>query len=123
MTTQANNFADEIEAAACGEEIIGIRISPGRDCYHDPSDWDDDPDLDKKRYPRIEPRVYSWSEARPLLSYSYDAGCGSQDCHSIYAWTSSWVLFVHEYDGATRVHRVPRNPDGPETVVCADGIS
>ena len=45
-----------------------------------------------------------------LLNYEYDAGFGGQDCHNIYIWTKDKVYFVHEYDGATWLEYVDRNP-------------
>jgi len=40
----------------------------------------------------------------------YDAGYGGEDCHPIYAWTDSRVIFVSCYDGSTQVESIPRNP-------------
>ena len=90
-------FADDIEEAAGGEPIEAIVIAnyPWR--------------------PHVIPEnqtntVLSWEEARPLLDYLYDRGFGLSDCNAIYAWTPTRVLFVHEYDGATGVHWLPRSP-------------
>ena len=51
---------------------------------------------------------------------AFDNGFGGADCFSVTAWTKHRVLFVHEHEGATRLHCVPRNPcahipafDGP----------
>lgn len=55
-------------------------------------------------------KLLPWSEARPYLDYQYDNGFGSAECHPVYAWTEMRVLFVHEYDGATGVDWLPRQP-------------
>ena len=54
--------------------------------------------------------VLPWVEARALLDYEYNNGFGGADCHPVFAWTPTRVLFVHEYDGATGVQWVPREP-------------
>ncbi len=51
------------------------------------------------------------------LDLDYDNGYSGADCYPMYAWTDRWVYFVSEYDGATCLSRVPRNP-GP----CAPGF-
>ena len=55
----------------------------------------------------------SWETAAPLLDYTYDSGFGSQDCHSLYIYTPNNVYYIHEYDGATSVESIPRNPSAP----------
>ena len=45
-----------------------------------------------------------------LLNYNYDNDYGTQDCHNIYIWTKDKVYYVHEYDGATWLEYVDRNP-------------
>ncbi len=44
------------------------------------------------------------------LDADFASGHGVLDCFPVYAWTKSWVFFVHEYDGATKLAWVPRNP-------------
>ncbi len=44
------------------------------------------------------------------LDQEFDDGFGGADCFPIFAWTKSWVFFIHEYDGATSLNRVPRHP-------------
>jgi hypothetical protein len=55
-------------------------------------------------------RLLTADEAAPLLNYEYDNGFGGADCHEVFAWTASRVILVHEYDGATGLRWVPRNP-------------
>lgn len=44
------------------------------------------------------------------LDQDYDNGYGGADCYPMYAWTKSRVFFIAEYDGATGLAHVPRNP-------------
>lgn len=92
-------FAEDIELAAGDEPIISISVGPTRRWT-----WADEPDH------ALGAEPVSWAEARPVLDYLFDAGYGGQDCHDIWAWTPTRVLFVHEYDGATCVASAPRNP-------------
>lgn len=50
------------------------------------------------------------AEGLALLDYEYDNGYGGADCRPFFAWTKSKVYFVEEYDGATDLAWVPRNP-------------
>lgn len=102
------NFREEIVEAAGGERIEGVVIG----VYWDASDWGSDSLWDLCPAIPWDRReiVLSWEEAAPLLEYEHDGGWGTADCHAIYAWTGARVLFVHEYDGSTHVHHVPRHP-------------
>lgn len=44
------------------------------------------------------------------LDLDFDDGFGAADCFPVYAWTKSRVYFIKEYDGATGLAWVPRNP-------------
>jgi len=55
-------------------------------------------------------KLITWNLARPILDYEYDSGYGGADCHAVYAWTETQVIFVTEYDGSTSLAEVPRNP-------------
>jgi hypothetical protein len=101
--SQVQSFADEIETAANGEPIEAIVLAS--------SNWEYGAlEGRMQKSDHLAGRPISWAEARPYLDYTYDNGFGGQDCHSFTAWTASRVLFVHEYDGATGVVYVPRNP-------------
>lgn len=63
-------------------------------------------------------KLLAWSKARPIIDYEYDNGYGGADCHAVYVWTKTQVMFVGEYDGATGIAQVPRNP-----VPCDPGFS
>lgn len=94
------NMKEDILEIADGEEILGVVISKTRSGYA----WSDD-EADSPIAEKLTP----WNEAAPYLDYGYDDGYGGQDCHSIYAWTPSRVLFVSEYDGSTCVKSIPRD--------------
>ncbi len=55
-------------------------------------------------------QVLTWKQARPMLDYEFDDGLGGADCNSLLLWTFDRVWFVHEYDGATSLAWVPRQP-------------
>lgn len=54
--------------------------------------------------------VLSWQDGKYLLNYTYHRGFGSVECHAVYVWTESAVIFVSQYDGATCLQYVLRNP-------------
>ena len=49
--------------------------------------------------------------ALAAMDYEYEAGFGSMDCDDITFWTVKHVFYIHEYDGSTAIHSVPRNPE------------
>jgi hypothetical protein len=101
-----SNFAQDIEEATGGEAIEGIVI--GEMGW---SDYNEEGRLIPKDKKNV---VLQWSEARPLLDYEYSTGYGAPECHAIYAYTATRVIYVYQYDGATGVVWLPRNPiDGP----------
>ena len=55
-------------------------------------------------------KVMTWAEAAPFIGYEFDDGHGAPGCQAIYAWTKDRVIFISQYDGATSVEWVPRNP-------------
>lgn len=88
-------FAEELETFIGDERVDGVMLLSGK-TFSDVSE-----------YPT---GVLTWEEARPILDYEYDSGFGAQDCHSLYIWTPTRVIYVHEYDGATWPEAIPRNP-------------
>lgn len=86
----------EIEA---GEQIEAAVV--GR---HYNRRWDDASTLADENV------ILSRDAALAKLDEEYDAGFGGADCFPMYAWSPSWVFYVHEYDGATSLNRLPRNP-------------
>ena len=45
-----------------------------------------------------------------VMNYEHNSSWGSQECHNIVAWTPNYVIYIHEYDGSTRLEHQPRNP-------------
>lgn len=97
----------DIEAAAGEEAIEAVVIGELPWRYDDGGDC-----LDARFIPGDARRgeVLTWAEAAPLLGYKYDTDYGAQDCPELFVWTASRVIYVHEYDGATSMRSVPRNP-------------
>lgn len=97
MSREDPNFAQQIDEALDGEPVEGVVIGKFGWGHED-------------RAVAVEGKVISWGEARPLLDYIYDDGFGGADCHAIWLWTPTRVMFVSEYDGSTTLTWVPRNP-------------
>ncbi len=98
----SQSFAQDIERAAGNEPILSIVVAKFERRYSaEPCPRDVGGIFDKP---------VAWAEVRAFLDYPYDTGFGGADCHAIYAWTPTRVLFVHEYDGSTGFVSVPRNP-------------
>lgn len=92
------NLVEWIEEAAAGEPVEAVVIA---DTYAKI------PTFEIQRFGVLLP----WSRARPMLDYEFDEGLGAAaNCNAIYAWTAGKVIFVVEYDGATRLKAIPRNP-------------
>lgn len=86
-------FAEEIELFVGHEQVEGVRILTSRNEVY------------------LEGVLMTWDEARPYLDYEYDNGYGGQDCHSVHIWTPARIIYVQEYDGATWLNSIPRNPE------------
>ena len=99
------NFKQDILDAAKGEKIIGVVIGE--------MGWSSGYNKEKVPLYDVQPRgkVLSWEQAAPFLDYEYDNGYGAPECNAVYVWTETRVLFVTQYDGATCIHSVPRNPE------------
>jgi len=97
-------FAREIEEFAGDEPIEAVAVSRYR--REDYSHEGPEPYTDHT----LGTGPVAWEVARPVLDYRYDAGYGGQDCHNVFVWTPTRVISVHEYDGATWLISVPRNP-------------
>jgi len=90
------NLAVWVEREAGGDPIVGVVIGTisGYDEPGSPKTYD----------------VIPWSEARPILDYGFELGYCGGDCHAIYAWTPSKVIFVSQYDGSKSIESIPRDP-------------
>lgn len=93
-------FANDILEAAGKEPIEAVSVSSRRGSIWGEGDSDHN----------LGPYPVSWEDAFPVLNYKYDTGYGGQDCHDVWVWTPTRVLFVHEYDGATWISSAPRAP-------------
>lgn len=98
MTT----FAEDLEEAAGDEPIKKAVIGE--------MGWPNYNEEGKEVPERLKGKVLSWDEARPLLDYEYSRGYGAPECHAVYGWTETRVLFVVQYDGLTAIHSIPRKP-------------
>ncbi len=81
-----------------GEPIEAIVVG-----QHDSTKWESDEKPDENIVLPVE-------LALAKLDQEYDNGFGGADCYPMYAWTKSRVFFIGEYDGATGLSFVPRNP-------------
>lgn len=55
--------------------------------------------------------LLTYEEAKPYMTgWSFSGGYGAPECHNTFVWTDDRVIFVGEYDGATWLTSVPRNP-------------
>jgi hypothetical protein len=70
----------------------------------------DDRKYDDKEPLADENVILSREDGLRKVDQRYDSGYGGADCFPLYAWTKSRIFFVHEYDGATNINYVPRNP-------------
>ncbi len=65
--------------------------------------------------------VLSWDEAKPLLDYEFRDGFGTPGCNAIYVWTEKRVLYISQYDGATAINSIPRDPIDVMPTMPGDG--
>ncbi len=99
-----DKFADEIEQVAGGPEAIEAVVIGewGRGGYRE---------VESNGIPREQiGEVLDWATAKPLLSYNWDNGFGSPKCHAVAVYTAKFVVMVSQYDGATSLFKVHRNP-------------
>ena len=92
-------FADDLLAEAGAEQIVWVAIG---DSGEDTS----------SRYAlglARNPKMLTWTDAEPLLNYDHNTGYELSDCHAVYAWTASRVLFVIASEGATEIGSAPSN--------------
>lgn len=96
-----SNFAQDIEAEA-GAPIEAVVIGE--------HGWGGTSDEPARPRPARRGVVLTWDEARSMLDYEYSTGYGAPECDAIRVWTASKVLWVTQYDGATRLSSALRNP-------------
>jgi hypothetical protein len=60
---------------------------------------------DKKRI------VLTWEEAdKYMQGWTFFGSYGSPECYAAYIWSNKRVFWVTQYDGATNIDFMPRNP-------------
>lgn len=56
-------------------------------------------------------RPMSWAAAKKhMAGWSINGGFGGAESFPLLVWTNFRVIWVHEYDGSTRLAGAPRNP-------------
>ena len=56
--------------------------------------------------------VFSYENTpEEVLDYEFHDGYGSADAPCVIAWSESFVLYIHEYDGAQHLEWIPRFPE------------
>ena len=98
------DFATEIEeyARQLGEKPLVVVI--GEFGWGIMEDEQNNPVGDMKN------KAMPWDVMRQFLEYEYDSGYGGPECHAISVYTENYVIFVSQYDGATGLYSIPRNP-------------
>jgi hypothetical protein len=98
------NLKKWLLSEANNEEILGVVIGG--------MGWG--PDYGKENVPNFDEipkfKVLSWDKAKGFLDYDFDEGYGSPNCQAITAWTETKVIAISQYDGATGIFSLPRNP-------------
>lgn len=104
------SFAADVESAARGEAVESVVIGPfGWGNSMDANDGYGEEDV-QRGTPVQRGIPLTWEVARPMLDYAYGTDYGAPECDAIYAYTTERVLFVWQYDGATGIGSIPRNP-------------
>ena len=50
-------------------------------------------------------------EAKPYMDgWSFYSDVGAVECYATYIWTNKRVMWITQYDGATNLDSMPRNP-------------
>lgn len=97
------NLLDWIKTYSDGEEVEAIVIGE--------MGWGNYNSKNNPHYSEIPiGKVLSFKEAKKYLDYEFDCGYGAPNCNAIYAYTKTWVMAISQYDGATGMFRIPRNP-------------
>lgn len=113
-------YDDIISILEEGESVEGIVFGPfgwGR-VPQDGETWDygyGEPGEETGEEPPVpfdmRGKVLTLEEARPYMQgWSFYCGHGAPECYSAYIWTNKRIFWVSEYDGATKLDYMPRNP-------------
>lgn len=56
--------------------------------------------------------IWNYNETpKEILDFEFDDGYGSADAPPVIAWSKSYVLYIHEYDGAQSLKWIPKYPE------------
>jgi len=56
--------------------------------------------------------ILSIEEAKPMMEgWGFNTGYGAPTTYATYIWTDKSIYFIMQYDGATSVTSIPRNPE------------
>jgi hypothetical protein len=104
-----SNFLKDILDAVKIEEIEAIYLIPYKESWR--FGKDDEEGKDSYGVPLdLTRKSISFLEVMKYLNYEYYTGFGGQECHDFFIWTKNEVFTIHEYDGATSIMSIPRNP-------------
>jgi hypothetical protein len=95
-------FWEDLMAEVGAEPVEGVVIGE--------MGWPGYGDNDEKVPAEKRGVVLDATEASHLLAYPYGTGYGAPECHAVYVWTPTRVIYVTQYDGSTNVSWLPRNP-------------
>lgn len=92
----------EEELATCNDETVeAVVVGKFQPWYREGNKYFPD---------SLTERPIDWEEVKEYFNYEYDDGFGGAECHPVYIYTKSYILYVSEYDGSTAVCKIPRNP-------------
>lgn len=109
MTTLKKQLEESMEPGETVEAVIFERVSL----------WPEDPAEDYgledyEGYPDIPfGKPLTYADALPFMVQEFYDGHGTQTCPNMTVWTNRAVYYVDEYDGATGIGFVLRNPPIP----------
>ena len=98
------NLVKDIEKLANGKKILGCVI--GEMGWSGGYNKEGVPNYDKQP----QGKLLTWKVAKRWLNYDFDDGYGAPSCNAVYAWTENSVIAVGQYDGATWLYELPRDP-------------
>jgi len=106
-----NAYAELLDEMQEGEQVEAIVFGNwGWDGFEEPIPK---PVPIKKRN-----KILTLEQAKPYMKgWSFNGGYGAPECYAVYIWTNQRVLWVTQYDGATRLYSMPRNP-----IACNPGM-
>lgn len=108
-TGEEVNFRDKLLDKIGTETVEAIVVGDWGQSY-ETTNWEDNDWLDHPIPNEIRGVPCQWSDVHQLLNYEWDDGFGGMSCHALWIWTPTRIIFISEYDGATNIESLPRNP-------------